>query len=133
MMMRHGDGTVYWQDHDAATEPTEEQASKSDDEEGLVRAKRDTTDPLPIGPSTSSDQYDEESLHTIPSILYAQGEGAKREVQTDSYIYCGEANHYHEWEFMTRRRIQGKMDDAYIGEMLKIINGLQGKVLTSCT
>ena len=51
-------------------------------------------------------------------------------MQSDSYVYRGEASNYHEWEFLTRLRTQGKTDDAYIEETLKIIGSLQGDALT---
>ena len=80
---------------------------------------------------TSSSRQDSGLQEAISSTLFAQGDLVRREVRPGSYVYWGDASNYHEWEFMTRLRMQGKADDAYIEEALKVVDDLRGDALAT--
>ena len=41
-------------------------------------------------------------------------------------MYWGDASNYHEWEFRTKLRMQGKKDNDYIEAASKVVDGLRG-------
>ena len=73
----------------------------------------------------SSYQYDKGSSSAVSSVLFARGDAFHQETKTGSYVYWGDASNYHEWEFRTRLRMQGKRDDAYIEAASKVVDGLR--------
>ena len=74
----------------------------------------------------SSYQYDKGSSSAVSSVHFALGDSFHQETKTGSYVYWDDASNYHEWEFRTRLRVQGKRDDAYIEAASKVVDGLRG-------
>ena len=52
--------------------------------------------------------------------------GNHAETRSGAYIYHGDAASFYEWEFRTRLRIAGEIDDQYIEAMSKVWDGLRG-------
>ena len=66
------------------------------------------------------------SSSAVSSVLFARGDSFHQETKTGSYVYWGDASNYHEWEFRTKLRMQGKRGDSYIEAASKIVDGLRG-------
>ena len=70
----------------------------------------------------------------VTSVLHTGGMRNNIEVtKAGSYIYRGDASNFHEWEFRTRLRLKAAGDDEgrYAEQMSKVVDGLQGDVLTA--
>ena len=62
----------------------------------------------------------------VSSVLYSRGDSFHQETKTGSYVYWGDAMNFHEWEFRTRLRVQGKKDDSLVDAISKAVEGLRG-------
>ena len=51
--------------------------------------------------------------------------------RSGAYIYHGDAASFYEWEFRTRLRVAGEIDDQYIEAMSKVWDGLRGDALVA--
>ena len=68
----------------------------------------------------------------VSSALYLRdAAGNHAETRSGAYIYHGGAASFYEWEFRSRRRIAGKIDDQYIEAMSKVCDGLRGLALVA--
>ena len=52
--------------------------------------------------------------------------GYLTETRNGSYIYDGSPARFHEWEFRTRMKVQGRTDQQYLTAMSHVIEGLRG-------
>ena len=77
-------------------------------------------------PLSSYKKYDIGSSSAVSSVLFARGDSFHQETKTGSYVYYGNASNYHEWEFRTKLRMQGKKDNDYIEAASKVVDGLRG-------
>ena len=77
-------------------------------------------------PPSSHKRYDIGSSSAVSSVLFARGDSFHQETKTGSYLYWGNASNYHEWEFRTKLRMQGKKDNDYIEAASKVVDGLRG-------
>ena len=88
---------------------------------------------------TSSDQHDRElvqtyrdaSMSAVSSVLFARRKSFYQETETGSFVYWGRAGDYHEWEFRTRLRMQGKQGKDYIDEVSRVVDGLRRDAFTT--
>ena len=63
----------------------------------------------------------------VTAVLFARGNDTlHQETKQGSYIYSGEASKFHEWEFRTKLRSQGKKGDHYVDAVSRIVEGLRG-------
>ena len=64
----------------------------------------------------------------VTSVLFDRGTAdGLQETKSGGYVYKGDASHYHEWEFRTRLRLQGKNDQWYAQAMSAVVDGLRGE------
>ena len=78
-------------------------------------------------PLSSHKKYDIGSSSAVSSVLFARGgDTFHQETKTGSYVYYGNASNYHEWEFRTKLRMQGKSGNDYIDAASKVVEGLRG-------
>ena len=47
----------------------------------------------------------------VASVLYSRGGDGHAVTKSGSYIYCGDAANYHEWEFRTKLRVKSAGDE----------------------
>ena len=67
------------------------------------------------------------SSSAVTAVLFHRGDASTpQETKAGSYIYRGDAAHFHEWEFRTSMRSMGKRGDAYVDAVSRIVEGLRG-------
>ena len=67
------------------------------------------------------------SSSAVTAVLFHRGDASTpQETKAGSYIYRGDAAHFHEWEFRTSMRAMGKRNDAYADAVSRIVEGLRG-------
>ncbi len=84
--------------------------------------------------STARRSGDQSSYHrnvgsssAVSAVLYSHGETHRHaETRQGALIYRGDPGLFHEWEFRTRLRCQGKSGDGYIEAVSKVVDGLRG-------
>ena len=65
----------------------------------------------------------------VASVLFTRGGEGHQVTKSGSYIYHGDAAHYHEWVFRTELRAKAAGTDAtkYAEVMSRIVDGLRGE------
>ena len=65
----------------------------------------------------------------VASVLFSRGGDGHQVTKSGSYIYHGDAAHFHEWEFRTRLRVKaaGSEPDKYADAMSRVVDGLRGE------
>ena len=65
----------------------------------------------------------------VASVLFTRGGVGPQVTKSGSYIYHGDAAHFHEWEFRTRLRVKaaGSEPDKYADAMSRVVDGLRGE------
>ena len=68
------------------------------------------------------------SSSSVASLIFIKGGqgGYLTETRNGSYIYDGPPARFHEWEFRTRMKVQGRTDQQYPTAMSHVIEGLRG-------
>ena len=65
----------------------------------------------------------------VASVLFSRDGDGHQLTKSGSYIYHGDAAHFHEWEFRTRLRVKaaGSEPDKYADAMSRVVDGLRGE------
>ena len=68
----------------------------------------------------------------VSSVMFCTGGGREiAETRGGSYIYAGDAQQFHEWEFRTRLKLHRNKDpDRYSEAMSRVVDGLRGVAFT---